>query len=561
MQNAIPSSESLTIEFKSDRKRLPDTELVEAVVCLANAEGGELWLGVEDDGTPTGLHPDHRLLTGLAGMVAARTSPSVNVQVSALEVAGVAVACIRVPKAQGEVATQGGVYLRRRIKHDGTPECAPMLPHERTSRASTFGLLDVSAQPVAGATLADFDPLERERLRQAVQQYGGDRVLLELDDEALDGALGLTARQTDGSRLPTLTGLLLVGREAALQQLVPTHEFAFQVLAQQAVKFNEFRRYPLLKAVDWLETNFRPYNPEEELQVGLFRVPVPLVDMGAFREAVANALIHRDYHRLGAVHVRLEDDALVVSNPGGLVDGVTLANLLVTEPRPRNRALADAMKRIGVVERSGRGVDTIYRGLLKFGRPAPDYSRTDAQNVVLRLPTGPADLEFRRLVVDEERRRNAELPIDSLIALGALRELKRLTVEELAERIQRDVASAKRTLEALTEAGFVEAHGATRGRTYMLSAAVYGAVADKAAYTRQAGFAPIQHEQMVLSYVRQHGRIKRSEAMELCRLSEGQVKNLLNRMCKAGLLVLEGAGPAAHYRIGLSDRVVLDEIG
>ena len=49
MQNAIPSSESLTIEFKSDRKRLPDTELVEAVVCLANAEGGELWLGVEDD--------------------------------------------------------------------------------------------------------------------------------------------------------------------------------------------------------------------------------------------------------------------------------------------------------------------------------------------------------------------------------------------------------------------------------------------------------------------------------------------------------------------------------
>ena len=175
--------------------------------------------------------------------------------------------------------------------------------------------------------------------------------------------------------------------------------------------------------------------------------------------------------------------------------------------------------------------------------------------------SGPADLEFRRLVVDEERRRNAELPIDSLIALGALRELKRLTVEELAERIQRDVASAKRTLEALTEAGFVEAHGATRGRTYMLSAAVYGAVADKAAYTRQAGFAPIQHEQMVLSYVRQHGRIKRAEAMELCRLSEGHVKNLLKRMCKAGLLVLEGAGPAAHYRIGLSDRVVLDEIG
>jgi len=233
MNPTIPNSETLTVEFKSDRKRLPDTELVEAIVCLANTEGGELWLGVEDNGTHTGLHPDHRLLVGLAGMVAARTSPAVIVSVSPVEVDGVTVARISVPKAQGEVSTNAGVYLRRRIKHDGTPECTPMLPHERISRVSSFGLMDVSAQPVAGATLADFDPLERECLRQAVQQYGGNRVLLELDDEALDGALGLTARQPDGSRLPTLTGLLLVGRESALQQLVPTHEFAFQVLAAQ----------------------------------------------------------------------------------------------------------------------------------------------------------------------------------------------------------------------------------------------------------------------------------------------------------------------------------------
>lgn len=553
MTATLPSAESLTVEFKSDRKRLPDNDLVEAIVCLANAEGGELWLGVEDDGTPTGLHAEHRMLDGLPGLVAARTSPSVNVTAQALVVDGVSVARISVPKARTVVATSGGVYLRRRIRHDGQPECVPMLPHERESRASTLGLVDVSALPVAGATLADLDPLERERLRQAVQQYGGDRVLLELDDEALDGALGLTVREPDGSRVPTLTGLLLLGRESALRERVPTHEFAFQVLAQQAVRFNEFRRFPLLKALEWLETNFRPYNPEEELQVGLFRVPVPMVDMAAFREAVANALIHRDYHRLGAVHVRLEDDALAVSNPGGLVEGVTLANLLVTEPRPRNRALADAMKRIGVVERSGRGVDTIYRGMLKFGRPAPDYSRTDAHNVVVRLPTEPADLDFRRLVVEEERRRGAELPIDSLIALAALRELKRVTADEMAGRIQRDAASAKRTLEALIEAGLVEAHGAARGRSYTLSAAVYQRRGEKVAYTRQAGFAPIQHEQMVLNYVRQHGQIRRAEVMDLCRLSEGQAKNLLKRMQDNGQLKLEGAGRGAFYRMGNED--------
>ena len=543
----LPSCESLTVEFKSDRKRLPDNDLVEAVICLANADGGQLWLGVEDDGTPTGLHAEHMQLAGLAGMVAARTSPSLAVTVVPVALGDVNVACIAVPKAHGEVATTGGVYLRRRMRADGQPECVAMLPHDRASRATTFGLMDASAQAVLGATLLDLDPLERERLRQNVQQYGGDRVLLELDDEALDGALGLTVRQRDGSRVPTLTGLLLVGRELALRELVPTHEFAFQVLAREAVGFNEFRRFPLLKALNWLETNFRPYNPEREIQVDLFRVPVPKVDMGAFREAVANALVHRDYHRLGAVHVRMDDEGLTISNPGGLVDGVTLANLLTTEPRPRNRALADAMKRIGIVERSGRGVDTIYRGMLRFGRPEPDYRRTDAQNVVLRLATTDADEAFLKRIVEEEGRRGGQLPIDSLIALAALRGLKRLTTDELAIHIQREPAQAKRTLEALVEAGLAQAHGATRGRTYTLAAGVYQADGDKAAYTRQMGFSNLQHEQLVLSFVRQHRRIKRADVVELCRLNDEQAKTLLQKLKLAGHLKQHGTRGGSYY--------------
>lgn len=543
----LPHCESLTVEFKSDRKCLSDKDLVEAVICLANADGGELWIGVEDDGTPTGLHTERLQLAALAGLVAARTSPSLAVTVVPVALGAVNVARIAVPKAHGEVATTGGVYLRRRIKADGQPECVAMLPHDRASRATTFGLVDASAQAVAGAQLSDLDPLERERLRQCVQQYGGDRVLLELDDEALDGALGLTSRQDDGTRVPTLTGLLLVGKELALRELVPTHEFAFQVLAREAVGFNEFRRFPLLKALEWLETNFRPYNPEREIQVGLFRVPVPKVDLGAFREAVANALVHRDYHRLGAVHVRMDDEGLTISNPGGLMEGVTLANLLTTEPRPRNRALADAMKRIGVVERSGRGVDKIYRGMLRFGRPEPDYRRTDANSVVLRLATTDADEAFLKRVIEEEGRRGSPLPIDSLIALAALRGLKRLTTDELAIHIQRESMQARRTLEALVEAGLAQAHGTTRGRTYTLAAGIYQAEGDKAAYTRQMGFSNIQHEQMVLNYVRQHGSVRRGDVADLCRVTSNQARDLLKRLKDSGQLLQHGERKAAYY--------------
>lgn len=546
----IPQREDLHTEFKSDAKCLSDRELIEAAVCLANSDGGTIWLGVEDDGTPTGLHAKHHNLDGLGGLIAARTVPPLITHIEKSTVDGIDVARIAVPKAKSATGTTSGLYLRRRVKFDGTPECAPMMPQDLTSHAARLGQLDFTVQPVAGARLEDLDPLERERLRQNVESYGGDRVLLELDDEALDGALGLTVRRQDGSRVPTLLGMLLIGRETALRQLVPTHELAFQVLEREEIRFNEFRRFPLLKALEWLETNFLPFNPEHEIQVGLFRVPVPRVDRAAFREAVANAVIHRDYAQIGAIYVRLDDDGLTVSNPGGLVEGVTLDNLLTTEPRPRNRALADAMKRIGIVERSGRGVDTIYRGLLRFGRPAPDYHRTDAHNVVLRLSTAEADLDFLKLVIEEENRQGGRLPIDSLITMALLREYRRVTTDEVASHIHKDIDQARRILEALIEVGLVEAHGAARNRSYTLSAGLYKALGDKAAYTRQAGFSAIQNEQMVLSYVRQHGRIQRAEVMELCHLSKDQATRMLKKLTEKQYLSMSGERRGAFYTLG-----------
>lgn len=549
MSQPIPSKETLTVEFKSDRSRFSDEHLIEAIVGLANAQGGELWLGIEDNGTPTGLHPEHQALERLAGMVTARTSPSLMVEVTEIIYEGLKLARIAVPQARTTVCTKSGKYLRRRLRPDGTPENAPLYLHEQASRASSFGEIDYSARWVDGSSLSDFDPLERERLRQSIERYGGDPHLLELDDEALEGALALT-RTEDGVRKPTLTGLLLIGREEALRRLVGTHEIAFQVLAQEAVEFNEIQRYPLLKAISWLETNFRPYNKEKEIQVDLFRVPVPLVDMNAFREAIANAVVHRDYHELGAVHVRLEDDALVVSNPGGLMEGVTLANLLTTEPRPRNPFLADAMKRIGIVERSGRGVDTIYRGMLRFGRPQPEYMAS-TNKVVLRMATVDADTAFLKVVIDEQARIGRTLPIDSLIALASLKDAKRLTLEEIAQKMHRDATLAKKTVEALVEAGLVEAHGSTpRTRSYTLSAQLYRAAGKQTEFTRQLGFSTIQHEQMILRHVREHGDIRRGQVVSLCRVTPEQARVLLKNLKTDERLLQHGSRRGAYYTLG-----------
>ena len=179
---------SLTVEFKSDRTKISDDVIVEAVVAMANTDGGDIYLGVEDDGQITGLHKDHLDPTRLAAFVANKTVPSIPVRTEVLEYSK-PVLRISVPRSIATVATSGGKMLRRRIKADGTPESSPLYPYEITSRLSDLRLLDFSAQPVPGANIGDFDPVERERLRNVIRNSRGEQNLLSLTDEELDRAL------------------------------------------------------------------------------------------------------------------------------------------------------------------------------------------------------------------------------------------------------------------------------------------------------------------------------------------------------------------------------------
>ncbi len=260
-----------------------------------------------------------------------------------------------------------------------------------------------------------------------------------------------------------------------------------------------------------------------------------------------NALVHRDYSRLGAVHVRLDDDGLRVSSPGGFVEGITLHNLLVAAPRSCNPLLADIVKRIGLAERTGRGIDRIYEGMLRYGRPTPDFTMSDAYSVVLVLPKSDADTGFLEMILDNEGRTGTTMPIDSLIILSRLRHERRLAITALIADTQRSEQATRTTLEKLVEAGLVEAHGTARGRTYTLSAKVYRRAGKKIAYVRQAGFEPIRQEQMVLAYIDKHGSIKRGDVMDLCRITKDQAYKLLNRLKNSGEITQIGSLKGAVY--------------
>ena len=548
LEKVLADGESLTVEFKSDRQGLPDRELVKAVVALANTEGGSLYLGVEDDGSVSGLHQNHQNTSGLEAMIANRTTPSVAVIVDRLFVEAGVVALIKVPKSRQLVATSDGTLLRRRIKADGRPEATPLYPHEFAQRLSSFGAIDVSATPIISMGVEDLDPIERIRLRGCIRLYRGDSALLELADDEFDGALGMTAN-VDGVLKPTVAGLIVLGRDVDIKRHLPFNEIAFQVLEGSELRINQFLRKPLLKAFEEIETLLNAKIVEQEIDFGLFRAPVPNYSPTAIREALVNAVVHRDYLERGAIHIRFDDDGLTISSPGGLVEGVTLSNLLVTEPRPRNPLLADIVKRIGLAERTGRGIDRIFEGLLRYGRPAPDYGRTSRNSVVLFINNSQSDFKFFEMILNEERRIGKPLYLDSLIILSALKSRRRLSVKDLTGPTQKSEDEVRRSIEKLVESGLVESYRTGRSTTYTLSSRVYRDSDQKAEYVRQTGLDKIQHPQMVINFIKKHGSIKRSELCELCRLSDQQAYKLLKSMKEQGILQKHGTLRYTFYTI------------
>lgn len=550
IQMLLTAGEDYHTEFKSDRKQLADNDLVEAVVCLANGAGGVLLVGVEDDGRVTGARPRHESgrtdSIRLQALIANRTEPPITCQVFVVTVDGAEILAVEVPDSPRIVGTATGKYVRRAIGGDGRPTCLPLRAHEMLAREIDRGAADFARLPAHGATWDDLDPFEFERVRRLVADSGdrADRVLADLSDQELTRALGL---EVPGSEVST-GGLLLFGRETALRRHIPTHEAAFQVLRGLDVEVNEFMRYPLLRLADEMYQRFKVRNTEEEVQFGLFRIAIPAYSETAFREALANALTHRDYTKHGAIHVQWSEDQLEISSPGGFPEGIRVDNLLVAPPHPRSPVLADAFKRIGLVERTGRGINRMFAEQLRVGRPAPDYGRTTDQTVVAVLPGGPANLAMTKWVLEQEQQERP-LTLPELQILSELLRERRATTAELAALTQRTESETRNLLARMLERGWVEARGEGKGRTWHLSASVYRLLESSAGYVRIRGFEPLQQEQMVLAFVSAHGRITRGQAADLCAIAPAQASRVLRRLSQDGKLRQRGERKGAYYEL------------
>lgn len=550
MNQEIPEKETLDIEFKSDLpKGYPDADLVDEVVAIANTHGGIIYLGVEDDATPTGLSKGHMDSIGLEAMVANKTVPSVSVRAEIIPIKNINVMTIEVPEMRTVVSTSSGKILRRKWKADGTPESVPMYAYEIQSRLSDLSLLDFSAQALTSASIDDLDPNQMVRLRSSILNNNGDKSLLELSDVEIQRALHFVSEQNN-KLTPTITGMLMVGKEESIARLMPTVRADFQVLEGMDVKINQSYTKTILETAELFEEYLKPWNPEQEMDYGMFRMAIPAFDQRAFREGVMNAFAHRDYSMLGRIRIEINDEGMTISSPGGFLEGINAENLIEAEPQGRNQTLADAIKRTGLAERTGRGIDRIFAGSIYYGRQWPDYSASTSNRVILFIPRGNADLPFIKMLSDYQKQKGHPLSINYLLILSCLKTERKMNVKRLRETTHINEAKIRTIVELLLEDGLIEELGSRHEREYILNKRFYKKAGKEKEYVRISQIEKVRYEEMIVKLARtQNGIITKSDVQELLHIKNYQAYNLISQLVQQGKLKKTGGGRYTKYQL------------
>ncbi len=285
-----------------------------------------------------------------------------------------------------------------------------------------------------------------------------------------------------------------------------------------------------------------------------FRVEeVPAVPLFALREAIVNAVCHRDYGLIGAnIQVRLFADRLEVQSPGGLPEPVTVDNIL-TESYARNPRVADILRDLGYVERHGLGIDNMIQSMAEAHLPAPEFSNCATSFTVT--------LRFRAADESDPESWLSDIGARSLSrgqqkALVFARRAGRIASADYESQNLVDTAEAEKGLRDLVRGGWLLQTGTGAQAYYTLGPAAGSAAAgdDPAAALPQSVVEDLPvSQQRILQIVIRQGRVKASEVLEISALKDRRtIQRTLAALTERGLLVRRASSrtdPNATYEV------------
>jgi len=529
------------LEFKEAKHNFHFETLVKYCVALANEGGGKMILGVTDKPprSVVGSQVFQDLERTKAGLI---ERLRLRVEVEEIRHPHGRVLVFQIPSRPiGMPIHYEGAYWMR-----GGENLIPMTP-DLLQRIFAEAGPDFSAEIYAQARLDDLDPAAVDVLRRLWQRKSPDQDIATRPTEQLlaDAELIVDGRMT-------YAALILLGRREALGRYLAQAEVIFEYRSNEApgpaADRREFRQ-GFLTVLDeiWRLINLR--NDLQHFQQGFFVWDVPTFNERVVREAVLNAVSHRDYRHGGSVFVRQYPRRIEIVSPGGFPPGIAPENIL-RQQNPRNRRIAEVLSKCGLVERAGQGFDLIFRECIRQSKPLPDFSHTHAHSVWLTLHGEIQDPEFLRFLEEIGQERMAAFSTDDFL------------VVDLVHREQPVPDYLKSRVEYLLEQGIIERLGRGRGVRLLLSQRFYRRLGKAGVYTRKRGLDRETNKALLLRHI-QYNQKEGSQLQELRQvlpsLSRDQVQKLLQDLKIGGHIHKIGYTKAARWYPGKASSGIAPE--
>ncbi len=540
-EQVLSKGENLTIEFKTwiYAKNIREciSLAVDELVAFANAKGGTVYMGVEDDGTVTGCnrYDTQKIMESIYD----RTRPALFTEIEVIHYEGKDVLAIKVERDGTTYATSDGRCLKRLGKNS-----KPYYPDEMSNKYTSIQSPDFSGQILADSVVEDINVLEIYNLKEKLKMRDPKSSLSELEDMSFLRDLGLIKEDEGVDRL-TIAGLLFVGKETAINRLLPQAEVIYLHYSIDNMEEYDSRldlKQPIISVIDRLTEKIQNTNKIVNIQVGLFRLEVEDFSEKVFQEALLNALSHRDYLNMGAVYVKHYPDRIVIENPGAFPEGVNEKNIITHPSTPRNKLIAETLQRLKYVQRTGQGVDIIFREMISSGKPYPQY-HVYSEAVTLTIFSAIDDVNFVKFIASEQDKLQKILPLPELMILQYLTDNKRIILSEVQGLTQLPIAEARKSCNNLMRDGLIR----LSGKEYMLTAKVYDAIKLDVEYTQDTVIRYVKAKSLIEEYLQSAEFITNEKIRELCGFTRNQVRRTVDKMLQENILQMEGKGRSARY--------------
>ena len=381
---------------------------------------------------------------------------------------------------------------------------------------------DYSQAICNGVTIDDLDKEAIDILKEKYARKQNNPTFISLPNHQALSDLKLIV----GDKV-TNAAVLLVGKEDIIQKYFPQAKVQLEFRSTEGQeRFDKRLSFgtPFYILIDQLWKAINDRNGSVPVQEGAYLFDIPFFNEEVIREVVNNAFAHRDYRLASEIVIKQYPTKLSVISPGGFPLGVTLENILTVSSTPRNRLLADVLAMTGIVERSGQGMDVIFRLTLSEGKQKPDYRLTDDYQVTAILSATVKDPGFALFIktIQQELPENQKLSVFDVLTFCDIREGLQPKDKEIAKK--------------LFSKGYLEKRGKTSAIKFILPRRYYELTNNMSEYSALIDWDDNQVWAVLYHFLIKYGKAKKSDIVNLIgnHISETQLRRIIERLSAPG---------------------------